>query len=741
MHEHMRSLIHWFTAVGSFAVLGCGGTPPHAVPTSALEAAPAPSPVTPGNGPPVAPTRDVVHTYHGTSVSDPYEWLEGSDEAVRSWSQGQNAYARRQLDGLPGRAELTARLRQLITASPDWYAPRWKDGRLFVLEARPPKQQPYLVTLAEPDPANARVVLDPNLLDPEGGTSIDWFAPTDDARLVAVSLSQGGSESGTVHVYDTDSGREHPTDVVPYAHGGTAGGDLAWAKDGRGFWYTRYPHPGERPPEDLAFYQQVYFHQLGTDPSSDAPSLVDGLPKIAEISFDRSDDGRWLVATVADGDGGDFLHFLLETRAVPAGWKLLATTRDQIEMARFAADNSLWLSSYKAAGRGRLLRLDPKDLSASDALARARPVVPESDAAIQRFRPTATRVYVVDSLGGPSGVRIFDAAPGPSGARALGSLPLPPNSGVTGAARLEGDDLLYRVQSFVEPPAWYLWDARRTQAKKTPLAQRASASFEDTEVVRETCTSADGTQVPLSIVRRKGTRLDGSNPTLLSGYGGFDISLAPYFDVTLRVFLDRGGVYALANLRGGAEFGDAWHRAGNLIHKQNVFDDFLACAHHLIDAGYTTPERLAIQGGSNGGLLVGAALTREPGLFKAVVAEVGLYDMLRMETWPNGVFNIPEYGSVKDEAQFRALYAYSPYHHVEPGQHYPATLFMTGDNDPRVAPSQSRKMVARLQAASPSTPILLRTSGNTGHSAGTPLDAQIEQAVDIWGFLFWQLGI
>jgi prolyl oligopeptidase len=742
----MRGLSSSLPFVVGFAALACGSAPAPAdathppEPAAAVSGGATPGEATPGDAPPIAPTRDVVRTYHGTSVSDPYEWLEGRDEAVRDWSRAQNAYARRQLDGLPGRAALTERLRALITASPDWYLPRWKGQRLFLLEARPPKQQPYLVMLAGPDPADARVVLDPNVLDATGGTSIDWFVPTDDATRVAVSLSEGGSESGTVHVYDTATGAEHARDVVPYVHGGTAGGDLAWTKDGSGFWYTRYPHPGERPPADLAFYQQAYFHRLGSDPETDVPSLTVDLPKIAEIVFERSDDGRWLVATVADGDGGDVLHFLLDTRA-GAAWKRLARPEDRVKLARFAADNSLWLSSYRDAGRGALRRLDAKDLPREDALAQARVVVPEGEPAIERFRPTATRIYVIDSLGGPNGVRIFDAASGPARERALGNLPLAPNSGVNGMARLEGDDLLYRVQSFLEPPAWYHWDAKRGQARKTALAQRASASFDDAEVVRETCTSKDGTRVPLNIVRRKGTPLDGSNPALLSGYGGFDISLTPAFDETLRVFLDRGGVYALANLRGGGEFGDAWHRAGKLTLEQNVFDDFLACAHHLIDTGYTRPERLAIRGGSNGGLLVAAALTREPGLFRAVVAEVGLFDMLRYETWPNGVFNVPEFGSVTDEAQFRALHAYSPYHNVRPGQAYPATLFMTGENDPRVAPSQSRKMVARLQAASPTSTVLLRTSGNTGHSAGTPLDAQIEQAVDIWGFLFWQLGL
>ena len=684
----------------------------------------------------------MVRTYHGTAVSDPYEWLEGRDDAVRAWSRGQNEYARRVLEAVPGRAALTARVRELITASPDWWAPRYQAGKLLMMEARPPKQQPYLVEMAKPDPSGARVVVDPNVIDATGGTAIDWFVPSSDARLVAVSMSQGGSESGTVHVYDVASGRELDGDVVPFANGGTAGGDLAWAKDAGGFWYTRYPHPGERPPEELAFHQQVYFHRLGTSASADAPSLTEGLPRLAEISFERSLSGRWLLARVACGDGGEFMWFVLDTAARAPAWRMLADRADKIIVGRFAVDESLWLISRRAASKGELLRLELAQAPGERPLARARRVVPAGEDTWAGLMPAATRVYAGVSLGGPAALRIFDAAVPPAGmARARGSIPLLPISGLTGWERLEGDDLLYRNQSFVQAPAWYRWDSRAGRAEPTPLAQTAVASFDDAEVVREVCTSKDGTQVPLSIVRRKGTPLDGSNPALLTGYGGYDIIRTPYFDVLVRLFLDHGGVYAVANLRGGGEHGEAWHLAGNLTHKQNVFDDFMACAHHLVDVRYTTSGRLAIRGGSNGGLLVGAALTQEPELFRAVVAEVGIFDMLRVELSFNGQFNVPEFGTVTDTEQFRALYAYSPYHHVRDGQRYPATLFMTGDNDPRVEPFQSRKMVARLQAAAPEAPVLLRTSGNTGHSMGTPLDAEIEQAADVWGFLFWQLGI
>jgi len=274
------------------------------------------------------------------------------------------------------------------------------------------------------------------------------------------------------------------------------------------------------------------------------------------------------------------------------------------------------------------------------------------------------------------------------------------------------------------------------------LGETSPADFSDIEAIRQVAISKDGTHVPMTILRRKGTKLDGNNPTLLYGYGGFGINLSPWFEADRRLWFDHGGVWVIANLRGGAEFGQNWHQQGQLTKKQNVFDDFIACAEYLIKSKYTNPEKLAIRGESNGGLLMGAAMTERPGLFRAVIAGVGIYDMLRYETFPNGVFNVTEYGSVKERDSFQALYGYSPYHHVKDGVDYPAVLFMTGDNDGRVDPMNSRKMTARMQAATHSThPILLRTSSGTGHGIGTALNERIEEDADAFAFLFDQLGM
>jgi prolyl oligopeptidase len=299
-----------------------------------------------------------------------------------------------------------------------------------------------------------------------------------------------------------------------------------------------------------------------------------------------------------------------------------------------------------------------------------------------------------------------------------------------------------RLESYLEPPAWYRYRASEHRLVKTAMAKAPPADMSDVEVTREACTSKDGTKVPMSILRKKGTKLDGSNPALLTGYGGFGVSRKPRLRTWYRAWLEQGGVLAEANLRGGGELGAAWHDAGRLTKKQNVFDDFAACAKGLVDLGYTKPSRLAVTGRSNGGLLMGAAIVQHPELFRAVVSGVGIYDMLRVELHPNGAFNVTEYGTVKDEAQFHALFAYSPLHNVKDGTPYPAVLFMTGANDPRVDPYHSRKMTARLQAATSSEhPILLRASNDTGHGMGTPLAAEIDETSDMLAFLFHELGV
>ncbi len=686
--------------------------------------------------PPATPKKPMVDEYHGVKVTDDYRWLENWDDpAVRAWSDAQNQRTRAYLDGLAVREPIRKWLREVANAtSVSYYAIRLPRDVFFAMKVQPPKNQPFLITLKSlDDPGSERVILDPNQFNSKH-TAIDFYVPSLDGRYVAVSLSEGGSEEGTVHVYDVATGKE-TGDVIPRVNKGTGGGSVTWNTDGSGFFYTRYPADTERPKEDLDFYQQIYFHKLGTPVGVDTYSIGKEFPRIAETSMHTSYDGRYALAQVANGDGGEFAYYLMDLSGGRAGeWTQLAQFSDEITQAVLGKDQALYLLSVNNAPRGKILRMPLE----KPALANAETVVPESDAAIQAFVPSATLLYVIDSIGGPSRVRLIDHK-----GHDKGEVPTLPTSAVYGATSLRGDDLLYENESYLTPGAFYRYDASGGKTTRTALYQTSPVNFNDAEVVREWAVSKDGTKIPMSVIRKKGITLDGSAPALLTGYGGFNVSLTPFFDPTVRLWLDRGGVSVVANLRGGGEYGEGWHHAGNLTKKQNVFDDFAACARHLIDAGYTKQTNLAIIGGSNGGLLMGAELVQHPEMYRAVVSFVGIYDMLRNEVvTANAIFNITEYGTVKDAEQFKALYAYSPYQGIRDGVAYPAVLFLTGANDPRVSPANSRKFTARLQAASSSeAPVLLRTSSNTGHGIDSNLDEQIEEGADVWAFLFTQLGL
>lgn len=572
-------------------------------------------------------------------------------------------------------------------------------------------------------------MLDPNVLDAKGTTAIDWFVPSLDGKYVAVSLSKGGSEDGTLHFYETATAKAL-TDTIGHVQYPTAGGSAAWNADGTSIYYTRFPRPGDRPEADLNFYQQVYFHKLGTVDTEDIYSIGKDFPRIAEVVLEASRDGKYILATVANGDGGDFAHYLLG----PAGnWKQITQFSDQIRTARLGRDNALYLLSRAGAPRGKILRLPIE----TPELRSAVEIVPSGEPVIERIVPTADALYTGDLLGGPSQIRRF----GLDGKDET-IIPIAKISAVQEMLALEDNSLLFRDVSYTEPAAWFHYVQGKTEPVKTALRSTSPVSFADIEVTREFATSKDGTKIPLNIIRKNGTKHDGQNPTLLYGYGGYGISMAPNFDFTRRVWFDRGGVYVVANIRGGGEFGEEWHKAGNLTKKQNVFDDFAAAAEYLIKQKWTRSEKLAIQGGSNGGLLMGAMIAQHPDLVRAVVSSVGIYDMLRVELAPNGAFNVTEFGTVKDPEQFKALYAYSPYHHVVDGTKYPSVLMMTGANDGRVAPYHSRKMTARLEEATKSdNPILLRTSSSAGHGQGTALSERIKQLADIYSFLFAQLDM
>jgi prolyl oligopeptidase len=687
----------------------------------------------------VTESQPVTNSYHGVEVVDNYQWLEDfSAPAVRDWIKAQNQLTRNYLDRLPyhdGLAEQLAQIRGEESARV--FALSWKRGHYFALRFKPPAQQPVLVRVSSLEPpALTRAVVDPNVLNTNGTTAIDWYVASPDARLVAVSLSEGGSEQGTLHFFEVDTGKQLP-DELPRVQYPTGGGSAAWNADGTGVFYTRYPHEGERPEQDLNFFQQVWFHRLGTPVSEDKLEIGKDFPRIAEIELDSSEDGHWLLASVANGDGGDFAHYVRNTEGK---WQQVTRFEDGIKAVKLGRDGAMYMLSRHGAPKGKVLRLPFSALTqraetTSALLAGASVVAPEGNGVVQELAPSDQGIYVNYLVGGPSELTYY-----PRQNRAV-NIPILPISSASGLNCWQGENLVFGNGSYLTPFAWFEYKPGK-EPKRTALYTTSPVSFEDIEVVRAFAVSKDGTKVPLNILQKKGLALNGRNPTILYGYGGYGVSLTPAFDATRRVWFDAGGVYVVANLRGGGEYGEAWHKAGNLTQKQHVFDDFIAAAEFLVNHKYTNPSKLAVEGASNGGLLMGAFLTQRPDLARAVVSRVGIYDMLRIELDPNGQFNITEFGTVKNPEQFRALYAYSPYHRVRNGVKYPAVFFATGDNDGRVNPAQSRKMTARLQAATASDlPILFRSSASAGHGMGSSLKVRIAEQSDLLSFLFDQLGI
>lgn len=695
------------------------------------------------SAPPPTRKAPVTTEYHGTKVTENYRWLEnGQSPEVKKWVADENRYTRNYLDRLPARNAIKHEIEEFYQkSSPSYGDIQYAGHMLFARKFDPQRQQPVLVALKSPDdPSSERIIVDPTQM-PTKGLSIDWYFPSLDGRLVGVAMSQGGSEDASLYVFEATS-QKQLDDMVPRVNYATGGGGMAWIANGAGFYYTRYPQGSERRKADANFYQQIYFHSLGTPAASDPYILGKDFPRIAEITLDsQSSNGKYVVATVANGDGGEFEHFILTPQH---DWKQITHFQDKVISLTADPDGNLYLLSRDEAPRGKILHL-----SASDPrLSAATTIVPQQTGSITNpglggdlpYRTivlTAHRIYALAVNGGPSELNAYDRD-----GKFIEKVPIADVSSVDQVVALDGDQILYREQTFTTPVTWYRYSGSGSPAK-TALVSTPAVSFSDAVVTREFATSKDGMRIPMTIIYRKGTNLDGSNPALLFGYGGFGITEAPSFlGINGRLWLDQGGIYVDANLRGGGEYGEEWHQAGMLAKKQNVFDDFAACAEHLIDQKYTSREHLVAVGGSNGGLLMGAEITQHPELFRAVVSYVGIYDMLRLELDPNGSFNTTEYGTVKDPTQFQTLYAYSPYHHVRENTAYPAVLFLTGDNDARVNPAHSRKMTAALQVTTNSGhPIFLRTVSNAGHGFGTALSERIEQGADVNAFVFDQLGI
>ena len=672
-----------------------------------------------------APQIPVTDRFHGVEVTEDYRWLEdAAAEETVAWTKAQQHRSQTYFGQIGWREALRTRVSGLLKSERTAYKQLRSGGStFFALKVQTPRQQPFLVALTDlDDPGTERVVVDPDVIDPSGETAIDFFVPSPDGRRVAVSLSEHGTEDGSLHIFDVASG-----EVVgePIAHVNLMGGSVAWRHDGSGFWYTRCADPA-------GFRQQVWLREL-----DDRPDRLDlagpfADEQIAENFLSASPDGRWVMDRVQRGDGGQWQIFV-RGQGADGSWWQVADVPDKCVYAVLGPD-ALYLLSVRDAPHGKVLRLP---LSEGTTVAGAEEIVPAGNTVIEDLAVTDDTVWVVDMDGGPQQVRAFDTRGG-----ALPPVPIPPLSSVSsyrdGLSRLGPDLIAWLRESFTEPAAW--WVAARGQAPRpTALRTTTPVDLSGYEVTREFATSKDGTRIPLNVIAAPGTPRDGTAPALLTAYGGYGLSQVPRFDPERLLWLEQGGVWVVANIRGGGEYGEEWHHAGRLATKQNCFDDFIACAGHLQRSGITSRDRLAIMGGSNGGLLMGAVLTQRPDIARAVIAAVPVLDSLRAETTTNGRFNTTEFGTVADPELFAVLLAYSPYHHVADGTAYPAVLLTAGENDTRVDAWHAKKMTARLQAATSSDrPVLLRLQSG-GHLAGS-LDQAIDETTDRYAFLFDQLG-
>jgi prolyl oligopeptidase len=673
---------------------------------------------------PPTPASDAVETLHGEIIPDPYRWLEDGDgPGTREWTDAQNALTRSYLDAVPGRADLHRRLDQLLAIGAI-SVPTPARGRYFYQRRDGRQNQPVLY-VRQGVHGQDGAVIDPNALDPAGTIALDWYYPSDDGRLLAYGLSENGSEQSVLQVLEVDSGVDLG-DRIPH----TRAADLAWLPDGTGFYYTRYPAPGEAPEGEEHYHRAIYFHRLGSDPAGD-PLVFKPAEKEHWPSVGLSPDGRWLVIGVAR----TFDQTDLYLQDVRSGGPTVAVAEDL--PASFDGEvvhGRLFMRTNLDAPTYRLYVVDPES-PGRDGWREI--VAPRPDAVLEGVRVTAGHLALSYLEHASSRLRLTDHEGGNER-----EIPLPTLGSLFGAgAEWDGRELFYGFSSYTVPPGVYRIDLG-TGAEE--LWRRVEADVDPARfaVSQVSVRSKDGTEVSMFLVHPAGLRRDGNNPVYLNGYGGFNISMTPAFSRSLLLWLERGGVVAIPNIRGGGEYGERWHQEGMLGRKQNSFDDFIAAAEWLIENRYTSPARLAAAGGSNGGLLMGAVLTQRPDLFRAVVVQVPLLDMLRYHRFLIARLWIPEYGSAEDPAQFPWLRAYSPYHHVQDGVAYPAVLLATAESDTRVDPMHARKMAARLQAATSSTrPILLRLESRAGHGAGKPLNKVLEELTDTWAFVFSEVGV
>jgi prolyl oligopeptidase len=678
---------------------------------------------------PKAHIEVVEEALHGRTIRDPYRWLENENTPeTQEFVRQQLAYARSVLDAIPGRDEIRRRLTELLsigTISTPQVA-----GKFYFYSRREGKQNQPILYVREGLTGQDRALIDPNQLAADGTIAMDWWYPAHEGKYVAYGLSPGGSEVSTLRIIETASGN-----ILPDTVERTRAASLAWRPDNSGFFYTRYPRKGDVPDREEVYHRRIFYHSLGSDPEKDPLIFGEGRNPEDWPNVDLSEDGRYLLITVEQGWTRTEL-FLMDLVAGTEAVRI-SDGRDFLYRGEIFR-GELYIVSNEDAPRYRVFK------ASAEHPAREfwRELIPQSDAVLQATDVIHGNLFALYERNVTSQIKVFTT----EGAL-LADVELPGPGSVTGfGGEWDSDEMFFGFQSFTVPPSVYRIDLTSPGIPVPTLWAKIDAPSIDPsqyEVKQLWYASKDGTRVPMFVFHKKGLTLNGHNPTLLVGYGGFNISLTPTFTGDRYLWLERAGVFAVANLRGGAEFGEDWHRAGMLENKQNVFDDFIAAAEFLIAQKYTDQEHLAIRGGSNGGLLMGAMLTQRPDLFRAVVCQVPLLDMLRYQNFQIAKLWIPEYGTADDPKQFEWLYAYSPYHHVKKGVTYPAILFMTAESDTRVDPLHAKKMAAILQeeaANGADRPILLRIETKAGHGMGKPVSKLVDELTDMYSFVWSLVG-
>jgi prolyl oligopeptidase len=666
--------------------------------------------------PPKTQTNNVTETIHGVAITDPYRWLEDQNSPeTRAWINAQNEYTNSVLAGFAGREIIHQRLEQLMKID-TLQAPFERGGRYFIRK-RSADQNQFVIYVRDGLNGKDEVLIDGNTLSADQNSSANILDVTHDGKLMAYGLRQGGEDEVTVSIMDVETRKDLPDKLPRARYFG-----ISLKPDASGFYYTTFSKEGPR----------VYYHAMGTKPSGDRKIFGDGYGPGAIVGSALSEDGRYLLMVVNFGSSADKSEVWVQDLA--SGGPLVPIARDI--PARFSpeiAGDTMFMQTNWNAENGKLMAVDLK----KPARENWREIIPQNQYVMDSFSAAGGKLFVNYLENVTTKIKVFDDTGKP-----LGEVKLP---GLGTASGMGGewtkDEAFYTFSSFAQPTIIYRYKV--STGKQEEWARiKAPVASDQIEVKQVWFESKDKTRVPMFLVHKKGLKLDGARPALLTAYGGFNVSLTPAFSAIAALWAEMGGVFAQPNLRGGGEFGEKWHKAGMLGNKQNVFDDFIAAAEWLSRNNYTNPSKLAIRGGSNGGLLVGAVMTQRPELYQAVVCAVPLLDMLRYQDFLVARFWVPEYGSAEEAEQFKYIYAYSPYHRVKKGANYPAVFFTTGDGDTRVAPLHARKMTALMQASTGSNrPILLHYDTKAGHSGGLPVSKQIDDTTEEMSFLFWQLGI